>query len=277
MSEAINVQRKYCVSNIAWPKDDDDKALDLIVELGFSGVEIAPVKVFGALSEVHESDVRLYREKLEQLGLSASAMQAILFGALDARLFGTPEEERALYSRLLRVAELAGWLGVKACVFGAPALRDPGDLPLDSAVRDARRFFQSIGPAYAERGSSLCFEANPEIYNCRFVTHTLDALSLVLDVSSPGFGLQFDAGTYFANNEAKTVTADVLAAANHFHISEPHLVPIGSSGVDHAQLGELLLDSSYKGWVSIEMRASDDWQHAIRDAAKVLEAHYGKR
>ncbi len=118
---------------------------------------------------------------------------------------------------------------------------------------------------FAGQDSALCFEANPEIYNCRFITHTVDALALVGAVGMRGFDLQFDSGTYFANDESHVVDGVVLSAARHFHVSEPHLVPVGSSGVDHAQLGAKLLDSTYSGWVSVEMRQTDNWKQAIRN------------
>ncbi|MGN6450605.1 MAG: hypothetical protein ACTHLK_18825 [Brucella intermedia] len=92
-----------------------------------------------------------------------------------------------------------------------------------------------------------------------------------------GFGLQFDSGTYFANHESHMVDGAVLSAARHFHVSEPNLVPVGSSGVDHAQLGATLLDSAYSGWISVEMRQTDNWKQAIRDSVQILEKHYGKR
>ncbi|MFK0685827.1 sugar phosphate isomerase/epimerase [Ochrobactrum sp. BD67] len=267
---------RYSISNISWPETADEEAIALVAELGFDGVEIAPFKVFGALSDVSEETVRLYCSQLQELGLAIPAMQAILFPASEARLFGTPGEEEALYERLRRVADIAGWLSAGACVFGAPALRNPGDLTPADAMIEAQRFFRTVAPLFAGQDSALCFEANPEIYNCRFITHTVDALKLVRAVGTCGFDFQFDSGTYFANGESHVVDGTVLSAARHFHVSEPHLVPVGSSGVDHAQLGAKLLESTYSGWVSVEMRQTDNWKQAIRDSVRILEKHYGK-
>ncbi|ELT46398.1 sugar phosphate isomerase/epimerase family protein [Brucella sp. ZJ1_1] len=274
---ATKARLRYSISNIAWPETAEEEAIALVAELGLDGIEIAPFRIFGALSDVSEETVRLYRKQLQQCGLAIPAMQAILFPASEARLFGTQSEEEALYERLNRVADIAGWLGAGACVFGAPALRNPGDMTLSDAMNDAQRFFRAVAPLFAARNSALCFEANPEIYNCRFITHTLDALALVGAVGMRGFGLQFDSGTYFANDESHMVDGAVLSAARHFHVSEPNLVPIGSSGVDHAQLGATLLGSAYSGWISVEMRQTDNWKQAIRNSVQILEKHYGKR
>lgn len=269
---------RRAISNIAWGAEHDGEALDLAAELGFAGIEIAPGKVFGPLDAMDTSAPRRYRQELAARGLVVPALQAILFGATDAHLFTSPEARSRLRERLEAVAALAGELEAGACVFGAPKLRDPGEMPADDAWRTAAAFFADLAPRFAERGTSLCFEANPPIYDCRFVTGTLEAIALVEVVGREGFDLQLDMGTVFANAEADEVVERAGGIARHCHVSEPGLAPLGTApSADHARTGRALAASGYGGWISVEMRAVDDRPGAMRRAAALVAEHYGGR
>lgn len=265
---------RFSISNIAWPAEADDQALDLAISLGFTGIEVAPAKVFGSLDTASQERAVNYREKLASLGLEIPAMQAILFGVSDAHLFRDPESRRRLASRLEQVSDIAQALGARSCVFGSPTLRDPGDLGQKDAMELAVDFFSEIADVYAQRNVQLCFEANPPQYNCRFVTRTTEAMDLVAAVSKVGFTLQFDAGAVFMNGESAQVATAAARLAGHAHISEPNLAPIGSTGVDHAMIAASLDEAKYVGWRSIEMRSAQDWRQAMKDSASIIEHNY---
>jgi D-psicose/D-tagatose/L-ribulose 3-epimerase len=266
----------FAVSNIAWPAEADDEALALLPSLGFNGLEIAPAKVFGDLRTVKEADLNAYRVRVEALDLSIIALQGIVFGVPNVHLFASKEQRDNLKTHLKHIAWIAGVLGAKACVFGAPTLRDPGTAPFDNAQKVAIEFLQDLAPVYREHGTTLCFEANPALYNCRFVTHTEQAFSLVNQVSDAGVKMQLDTGTIFANEESVDAIKEYVPQIGHWHISQPHLAAIGSTDDDHAALGKAYQASGYKGSVSIEMRATDNWTEALRQSAAVARQYYGE-
>jgi D-psicose/D-tagatose/L-ribulose 3-epimerase len=266
--------RRLSISNIAWPADAETEALALVASLGFNGVELAPSKVFGDVSAVSMETVRAYRRKVEDQGLAICALQALLFGVQGAHLFEGPWSRQRMADHLRRIAEVAATLGARACVFGSPTLRDPGNLPPDKALGIAEDFFRSIAGDYAAQGVELCFEANPPVYQCRFVTRTREALELVERVDAPGIGLQLDTGTIFINDEDPGIIHEVEHRIGHFHISEPSLVPLGTTGVDHLAVATALQGSTYTRWISIEMRAVDDWRGAVRQAHHLVHSIY---
>jgi sugar phosphate isomerase/epimerase len=272
--DASRRSRPVSVSNIAWPADADDGALSLIAELGFDGVELAPSKVLGDLTAVTPAAVRAYRRAVEGHGLKISALQAILFGVEGAHLFESAGSRQRMASHLRRVAEIAGELGAGACVFGSPTLRDPGSLSPMDARAIATDFLRSVATDYHAVSVQLCFEANPAIYQCRFITHTQEALELVQAVDAPGVAMQLDTGTIFANNEDPTIICAAGARIGHFHVSEPNLVPPGSSSRDHASIAQALRGSSYPSWISVEMKAVADWPRALRSARRLIESLY---
>jgi sugar phosphate isomerase/epimerase len=218
--------------------------------------------------------VRVYRRHVEGRGLAISALQAIFFNVEGVHLFQSDASRQRMADHLSRVAVVAAELGAQACVFGAPALRDPGELRANDAEAIAATFLSSVADRYAALGVSLCFEANPPLYQCRFVTRTVEAFNLVERVNRPGIALQLDTGTIFINGENPGVVRDVEKRIGHFHISEPSLVPLGTSGSDHAALAAALRGLAYSGWLSIEMKAVDDWSNAVRNAFRIVQTTY---
>lgn len=266
--------RQVSVSNIAWPADADDVAIDLAAMLGFDGIEVAPTKIFSDLINASFHGARDYRMRIADKGLTIPALQAIMYGAIQCELFVSSTTRRALRSHLARIAELAGILGAHACVFGAPKLRDPGDLDEEQALNIAADFFAEVAPIFSNSGTCLAFEANAVQYNCRFITRTLDAVALVKRIGHPGVRVQLDTGTIFSMSESPAVVREAAPYTVHFHASEPGLVPLGSAGSNHTSVAQVLENSDYRGWVSVEMAETPTWQQNIRNAADLIYITY---
>ena len=260
------------ISNIAWPAADDAEALDLAAAAGFTGVELAPAKSFGAWADIDLAHVRAVAAALAARGLPVVAMQGILFGVPEAKLFGAQEQRATLAAHLRLVARIAGACGGVPCVFGAPGARDPGALPLPEATERAAAFFAEIAPAFAAEGASLAFEANPAAYGCRFVTHTAEAIALVQRIGTAGMGLQLDAGTVLLNGEPASILTEAAPLAVHCHASAPHLEPVAGHAGAHAPLAAALRGTAYRGWVSVEMRATPGWRTALREAGERMRS-----
>lgn len=258
------------ISNIAWPAGHDAEALRLARDAGFTGIEVAPSKTFGAWDAMDLADIRALADGLAAQGLPVVAMQGILFGVQGARLFGTAGERATLARHLGLVARVAGACGGIPCVFGAPAIRDPGELSPTQAFDIAWDFFAAIAPCFAAEGASLAFEAVPEAHGCRFATHTGDAIALVRRVATPGFGLQIDAGTMLVNGEPPSLLAGAAPLAVHCHASAPQLAPVAAHAAAHAPLAAALRAAGWHGIVSVEMRTADDWRTAVREAGMAM-------
>jgi sugar phosphate isomerase/epimerase len=169
---------------------------------------------------------------------------------------------------------MAARLGARACVFGAPRLRDPGDLKPEHARTIAVDFLRRIGSIYASEGTTLSFEPNARHYACRFITTTTEAIDLMKEVNAPGVGLQIDTGTVFLENEEPEILIRAAPYAAHAHVSEPDLAPVGSSAVNHHAVAEALRKSGYAGSLSIEMKETGDWPQALREAVSFARETY---
>ena len=261
------------VSNLAWPADALEDGLALLARLGCTAVEIAPYAVFARWTDLAD-DARRLRDRLDAHGLECCALQGILFGADDVSLFGSAAQQARFEQHLDGVAALAGLLGARACVFGAPRQRDPGELGADEAWHRALGGLRRIAPAFAAVGSALAFEAVPAAYGNRFVTTTAEAVRLVGEAGAPGIGLQVDTGTLFLGTEDPAVLVGAGPLAVHMHVSEPELAPVGRTGLDHVPVAAALLESGYEGSISIEMRPVADWPAAIAEAVGFVRSTY---
>ena len=261
------------VSNLAWPPDALDEALALLADTGCTGVEIAPYAVFGRWDGIAD-DARALHDRIAARGLQCVALQGILFGADDVSLFGTGEQQGRLEQHLDHVAALAGILGARACVFGAPAQRDPGDLGASEAWDRALGGLRRIAPAFEAVGSAIAFEANAARYGCRFITTTAAAARFVEEADTPGLRLQIDTGTVMLEREDPAVLLDLGDLAVHLHVSEPDLQVVGDHGLDHLPIASVLMQSDYAGPISVEMRAVAEWQAAVRRAVAFVQETY---
>ena len=261
----------FGVSNIAWPPADLPEALDLLRDAGCTAVEIAPFNVFGRWHDL-DAEARTLRDQIEARGLVCSALQGILFNAEGVELFASDASRDRLQHHLEKIASLAGLLGAKACVFGAPKQRDPGTLDPAQAWDIAVATLRRCAPAFANAGTTLAFEANARHYGCRFVTTTAQAVDLVAAIDHPGIGLQIDTGTLILEAEPPEILAAAARHAVHAHISEPNLQAPGS--VDHTAIAAALRASGYTGSLSIEMGKTETWRTAIPAAIAFVRAAY---
>ena len=256
---------KLAMSAIAWEPPDDDAAAAILREHGFAGVELAPTKIFPRPDAATDAEVAACRRAWEGRGLRIVAMQALLFGRPELTVFGAAQECTLEY--LTGVARLGGRLGAGALVFGSPRNRARGALPAAEAWRSAVQFFRELGTAATAAGTCVCIEPNPPRYGADFITTSEEALRLVEEVASPGFGLHLDAACALLAGE--DFPARLRASAHmlrHVHLSEPDLAPVHEGGtLDLPAISAALREAGYSGWVSVEMKPAG--LEAIRAAA----------
>src|SRR5262245_24016023 len=95
-------------SNIGWARHDDEPVFAKLRAARVSGIGVAPTKVWPDWNGASESAARAYARFLGDLGFAVPAMQAVLFGKPELRLFDTaPAARRAFEEHFRSVADLA--------------------------------------------------------------------------------------------------------------------------------------------------------------------------
>lgn len=259
---------KKAFSQIAWSTPDAPAVHALLLAHGFTGIEVAPTKIWPDWVGATPDAAAAYRRALAAEGLAVPALQAILFGKPNARLFGTPEQQAEFIAHLTLVAQLANALEAPVVVIGAPKNRIRGDLSSTEADSLALPIFERLGAEFQRMGSCLCIEANPADYGCDYLTTTTQVRDMVMRVGSTGIGLHVDTAQLLMGGEhLSSFVGDATCPIRHVHLSEPFLEPLDRSAkVAHRDNMAILDQAQYAGWVSVEMReAPDNATSAIRE------------
>jgi sugar phosphate isomerase/epimerase len=247
-------------SNLAWPAEEDSHVLPQLPAHGFGCIEVAPTRLWDDPLAQDAAEVAAARAAVESHGLRIVALQSLLFRRPELQLFGDADTRQGLHDHLVGMARLAAGLGATRLVFGSPANRRRGELPVEQADEIAVDVFGRLGAAAAELGVCFCIEANPVAYGCDYLTDAGASTAFVRAVGSPGVRLHLDTAcmALAGDDAAERVRAgaDVLA---HVHASAPQLGPVGPDGpVDHERIAAALRAVDYDGHVSVEMLPQQD-------------------
>lgn len=248
---------RLSISNIAWQSADDEKVYSFMKKYGFTGLEIAPTRIFPENPYEKLDEAEKWAKKLrEKYGFFVPSMQSIWYGRSE-KLFGSEEERAVLLDYTKKAVNFAEAVGCKNLVFGCPKSRAlPENLGEKDCEVEAVQFFRAIGDYALAHNAVIGMEANPKIYGTNFINTTEEALSLIEAVCSDGFRLNLDVGAMIQNCENVDLLCGKVSAISHVHISEPNLAPIQRRDL-HKELLTLLKAENYAGWISIEMSATD--------------------
>lgn len=215
---------KLSISNIAWSAEHDAEMYEFLHSQGFTGLEIAPTRIFPSQPYDYISEARDWAAQLqENYGLSISSMQSIWYGRQE-KMFGSSEERKVLVDYTKKVCEFAKAVGSHNLVFGNPRNRETQEIVNDYPV--AIEFFHTIGDIALEHDTIIAIEPNPTIYNTHFINYTEQAVEMVERANSKGLKVNYDLGTVIENQEDISSIHRMDAYVNHIHISEPYLAPI---------------------------------------------------
>jgi len=261
---------KTSVSNLAWGAGFSPAIARELAAAGIDGVELAPTAIWPNIDQVSAAEVTAEAERWRDAGLPVVAIQSLLFGCPDVNLFDRASWG-SLRARLSGMAEVAHGLGAGVAVFGSPKNRIRGSLSLADANEVAREFFASLTPVFAESGVVLTLEPNAPVYGADYLTDYPDCVVLADMVGSGNVGVQIDTGCLYL------VDSDPVAALNlrepdHVHISAPQLDPLPGP-VDHAAFSTALVESGYDGWITMEMKRTDE--DVLLSCIEWLSATYG--
>jgi len=261
---------KLSISNIGWTNENDELVYGMMKDMGFTGLEIAPTRIFieNPYDKLKEAE-DWSRQLMSEHGFCVPSMQSIWYGRSEM-IFGSEEECRVLVNYTKKAIDFAIAIGAKNLVFGCPRNRN---MPEGADTQIAVDFFKEIGDYAFSRGTAIGMEANPPIYNTNYINSTKEAVELIEKVDSKGFRLNFDMGTVICLEECLNFLDGKYDLINHVHISEPGLKPIEVREFNKVFAGKLH-DAGYQGFVSIEMGKCDDLS-VVRQTMEYVSSVYG--
>ncbi|MFI3169775.1 MAG: sugar phosphate isomerase/epimerase family protein [Faecalibacterium sp.] len=243
---------KLAASNIGWAKEDDAIVYAKMKELGYTGLEIAPTRIFPAPAYDYIRQVPLFAAYIyQEYGFTIPSMQSILNGKTE-NLF----DEAGAYSLTATLDEAFHFARACRCenlVFGCPRNRS---IPEGLSPEAADAFFGECGTLAAKQEVTLALETVPPCYNTNFLNNTADTFAYVKRLGAPGLSVNLDIGAMLTNGEKLADIVNDLSLVSHVHISEPGLAPVVEHSI-HKELALLLKGLGYQGYVSVEMKTTD--------------------
>lgn len=249
---------KLAISNIAWDKNDDKIIYELMHKYGFTGLEIAPTRVFPDNPYSHLDEAYEWICEIKQkYGFVVPSMQSIWYG-ISNKVFGDKEDRDYLVSYSKRAIDFASKIGCSNLVFGSPKNRCiPNELSKGKVAEIENSFWGEIAKYAASKDTYFAIEANPVIYNTNYINYSIEAFELVRNVTNTGLAVNYDLGCVIYNSEDLKVLEDNISLVNHIHISEPGLATIAKRDL-HDKLSKMLYELDYQNYVSIEMSKVED-------------------
>lgn len=250
---------KLAVSNLAWEPQDSPAVYAQLQRRGFTGLELAPTKLFPEDPYAHgEEAAALFAALRADYGLEPASMQSIWYGQ-KGNIFRSAEEREALLAYTFRAVDFAAAIGCGNLVFGNPKARAMGPGHREEEVYP---FFRAISDYAAQRGTCMALEPNPPIYGTDFITDTRQAFDFCRRSGCEALRVNLDLGTLLWQGEELELAPEDLALVHHIHISEPWLRKL-----EPRPLHRRLRDLDYGGWFSVEMGL----QERIEDLFEVID------
>ena len=113
---------KLAISNIAW-NDNFEYYYQLMLQSGFSGLEIAPTKFSSSPYDNLEIATQVKQELLSKYNLPIVSMQSLLFGTDGLAIFTNQEARDNMKDYLKKAIVYAETIGCPVLVFGNPKNR----------------------------------------------------------------------------------------------------------------------------------------------------------
>jgi sugar phosphate isomerase/epimerase len=240
-------------------------------EQGFSGLEIAPTRVFPQEPYEHIEEAESFAAMLhDSYGLSVSSMQSIWHGRTE-NIFGSNKDRAGLVEYTKKAIRFAEALSCANLVFGCPRNRN---MPASDMLPAAIPFFTAIGRYAFEHHRVIALEPNPPVYNTNFINTTAEAFDLCGKINSPGLRVNIDLGTVLYNGENLYDIKSNIYLVHHIHISEPLLALIEKRTVHH-ELKNMLDSTDYRGYVSLEMKDTGDIENVKQAVRYIREVFLG--
>jgi len=243
---------KFAISNIAWPSDWDCEIFEQLKNLGYQGIEIAPLRTFPTGYQSSLEEIEAFHNKLVQYGLKVLSMQSILSN-FEGSLFESEASVGEGQKILHEAFEFCHRMGIPNVVFGSPRNRN---MTHTGSKKLAEQFFKAIVLDARAYNINVALEANPTIYNTNFLNHTDEAIAYVQEFKCDNFGINLDLGTMIYNQEKldSLLNTDTLHKILHVHISEPYLKAIDrEKRTFHASILKRLIELDYQKAISIEL------------------------
>jgi sugar phosphate isomerase/epimerase len=254
------MKMKFAICNETFGDRSFADTFSTIAKLGYRGVEIAPFTFAPHdepfdLFKVPAERILEMRAAADNAGLEIIGLHWLL--AKTEGLYLTspdPTVRRRTAEYLSKLAEVCADLGGKVLVLGSPKQRNllPG-VSQDDAMAYAVEVLHGAIGACAQYGVTIGIEPLGPM-DGNFLLTAESGVKLVRMVDSPRCKLHLDVKAM--SSEGKPIPEIIRHGRPwliHFHANDPNLLGPGMGDVDFHPIFAALKETSYDGWISVEV------------------------
>jgi sugar phosphate isomerase/epimerase len=247
---------KFAICQELYENTDWSEQCRLIAEAGYTGIEVAPFAISTDLASVAASVFEGMKQEAERHGLEIIGLHWLL--AKTTGLYLTSPEaaiRKATADYLMLLARVCRQLGGHIMVFGSPQQRSllPG-ISKQQAAEFAADVFRQAAPAFADNDVILCLEPLT-LKETDFINTCDEAMEIVRLVDHPSMALHQDVKAMLGAEwtQIPKIIDRHKKNCKHFHVNDSNLLGPGMGSTDYHPILRALIESNYRGWVSVEV------------------------
>lgn len=247
---------KFAICNETFQDWPWERGLELTLECGYTGWEIAPFTMGARADQIPASRRTQMADQIARAGVEVVGLHWLLAKTEGFHLTTTDETIRERTAQYLgHLAELCRDLGGSIMVLGSPQQRNfPEDqMTHEQAAENATWVLERVVPTLEAQKVTLAIEPlGPGEGN--FLNHAADAVQIIDKLKSPWVQLHLDVKAMSTEGiPIPQLIVDNAKHLAHFHANDPNRQGPGMGDVDFVPIFEALLGIRYDGWVSVEV------------------------
>lgn len=249
------MSQRFSICNELLSNTDINRSFEIVSELGYRGIEIAPFTISDDVRKISRKDREALRGLAASNGLEIVGIHWVLVSPAGLHLTHSDASTRERTKNYM--ADLIAFtadIGGHVIVLGSPKQRS---ISKNVRKEDAWVFAKQILRYCCEEAERLdvllCLEPLSRSLT-NFINTAEEAMRMIEDVGLPNMRMTLD--VYSMSDEEKSMHEIITRSAPflaHFHANDTNGKAPGMGNADYDSIARALKDIDYKGFVSVEI------------------------